>query len=113
MEKEFNKFWKSKNNSKYYDDERKLINLLLKYKKEHLLFAKISYVPFTNNPAEQGLRPFKSKMKVIGGFREREYSDGYCCALSIIQTAIKQCLNPIEIIGKIISGDSKVFAFQN
>ena len=111
--KEFNKFLKSKNNSKYYDDERKLINLLLEYKKEHLLFAKISYVPFTNNPAEQGLRPFKSKMKVIGGFREREYSDGYCCALSIIQTALKQCLNPIEILGKIISGDSKVFAFQN
>ncbi len=70
------------------------------------------YVPFTNNPAEQGLRPFKSKMKVIGGFREEEYSKGYCCALSIIQTAIKQKLNPCEILGKIISGENKVFAFQ-
>ncbi len=108
---EFNKAMKGKN-IKYYDDERKLINLLIKYPKEHLLFAKIGFVPFTNNPAELGLRPFKSKMKVIGGFREQEYSDGYCCALSIIQTAIKQKLNPCEILGKIISGENKVFAFQ-
>ena len=59
-----------------------------------------------------GLRPVKTKMKVIGGFREQEYSDGYCCALSIIQTAQKQGLNPCEVIGKIISGENKVFAFQ-
>ncbi len=109
--KEFNNFLKGKRR-KYYDDERRLINLLIGYIKEHLLFAKISYVPFTNNPAEQGLRAFKSKMKVNGGFREREYSDGYCCALSIIQTAIKQKLNPCETLGKIISGENKVFAFQ-
>lgn len=108
--KEFNNFLKGRKR-KYYDDERRLINLLVDYAKEHLLFSKISYVPFTNNLAEQGLRPFKSKMKVISGFRTREYSDGYCCALSIIQTAIKQNLNPCEILGKIISGDKKVFAF--
>ena len=51
-------------------------------------------------------------MKVIGGFREQKYSDGYCCSLSIIQTAQKQGLNPCEVIGKIISGNLKVFPFQ-
>lgn len=108
---EFNEFMKGKT-TKYYEDERKLINLLIEHVEGHLLFAKKEYVMFTNNRAENGLRPVKSKMKVIGGFREQTYSDGYCCALSIIQTAQKQKLNPCEVLGKIISGQRKVFAFQ-
>lgn len=110
--KEFNKFMKGKK-TQYYDEERKLINLLLEHVEGHLLFAKKEYVMFTNNPAEIGLRPLKSKMKVIGAFRNQVYSDGYCCALSIIQTAQKQKLNPCEVLGKIIAGQRKVFAFQN
>ncbi len=109
---EFNKFMEGRN-SKYYDEERKLINLLIEHVEGHLLFAKKDYVMFTNNPAEIGLRPVKSKMKVIGEFRNQTYSDGYCCALSIIQTAQKQKLNPCEVLGKIISGQRKVFEFQN
>lgn len=108
---DFQNFMKGKD-TKYYNDERKLINLLLEYVDEHLLFAKIDYVMFTNNLAERGLRPVKSKMKVIGGFRNQTYSDGYCCSLSIIQTAQKQGLNPCEVFGKIIDGERKVFEFQ-
>lgn len=108
---EFEQFMKGKD-SKYYDSERKLINLLIKYVDEHLLFAKLEYVMFTNNQAERGLRPVKSKMKVIGSFRNQNYSDGYCCSLSIIQTAQKQGLNPCEVFGKIIDGERKVFKFQ-
>lgn len=109
---DFNKFMKGKK-TEYYDDERKLINLLLEHVEGHLLFAKKDYVMFTNNPAENGLRPVKSKMKVIGGFRNQIYSDGYSCALSIIQTAQKQRLNPCEVLGKIISGQRKIFDFQH
>jgi hypothetical protein len=110
--KEFNKFMEGKN-TKYYDDERKLINLLLEYVDGHLLFAKEDFVMFTNNLAEQGLRPLKTKTKVIGGFRNKFYADGYTSSLSIIQTARKLGLNPCDILKKIMSGQRNVFAFQN
>lgn len=109
--KEFNNFIKNKD-KKYYNEERKLINLLLNYIEGHLSFAKKDYIMFTNNLAERGLRALKSKLKVIGAFRKQYYSDGYCSSLSIIQTAQKQGLNPCEVFGKIIEGEMKVFEFQ-
>lgn len=110
--KEFDVFMKDRD-SKYYDEERKLINLLLNNVEGHLMFAKESLVPFTNNDAERGLRPIKTKMKVIGSFRIQENANGFCNALSIIQTAQKQKLNHCNVLGQIASGQSKVFAFQN
>lgn len=110
-ESEFNKFMKGKD-KKYYKEERNLISLLLRYIEGHLMFAKESEVPFTNNDAERGLRPIKTKMKVIGGFREFENANGYCNSISIIETCQKQNLNPCKILGKIAGGQSKVFAFQ-
>ena len=56
---------------------------------------------------KDGLRPLKGKIKVIGGFREEKYSNGYCNALSIIQTAKKQKLNPCKVLGEIVSGNRK------
>lgn len=109
---QFNKFMIGRD-TKYYDEERKLINLLLNYVDGHLLFAKNSLIPFTNNLAERGLRPLKSKIKVIGGFREKYYADGYCKTLSIIQTSQKQKQNPCKIFGEIFSGKQKIFAFQS
>lgn len=109
--KEFEEFMKGRN-AKYYADERRLIKLLIKNVEGHLLFAKKDYVMFTNNLAERGLRPLKTKVKVIGGFREQKYSDGYCCTMSIIQTAQKQNLNPCKILNKIINGERKIFDFQ-
>lgn len=110
--KEFNSFMVGRNTN-YHDEERKLINLLIKYVDGHLLFAKNKLIPFTNNPAELGLRGVKSKIKVIGGFRKKSYADGYCKTLSIIQTSKKQNCNPCEIFSKIFSGEKNVFAFQN
>ena len=109
---EFNNFMKGKK-TEYYDSERRLINRLLEYVDGHLLFAKESKVPFSNNPAERGLRSVKNKVKVIGGFRSMDYADGYCNSLSIIQTAQKQNLNPCKVLGKIVSGQRKVFSFQS
>ena len=110
-EREFNKFMKGKD-KKYYKEEQNLISLLLRYVDGHLMFAKESEVPFTNNDAERGLRPIKTKMKVIGGFRELENADGYCNSISIIETCQKQNLNPCKTLGQIAGGNSKVFAFQ-
>lgn len=58
--KEFNKFVKGKN-PKYYDEERKLINLLLEHIEGHLLFAKENYVMFTNNNAELRIKTSKNE----------------------------------------------------
>lgn len=111
-QKEFNNFMKSKK-PEYYREERNLIKLLLEYIDGHLLFAKESEVPFTNNDAERGLRPIKTKLKVIGEFKETKNANGYCNAVSIIQTCFKQKINPCQALGKIANGNSKVFAFQN
>ena len=111
-EKEYNKFMKEKD-KQYYKEERNLIALLKQYVDGHLMFAKESEVPFTNNDAERGLRPIKTKMKVIGGFRELVNADGYCNSISIIETCLKQKLNPCKILGKIANRTSKVFAFQS
>lgn len=111
-EEEYNKFMKGKD-KQYYKEERKLIALLKQYVDGHLMFAKESEVPFTNNEAERGLRPIKTKMKVIGGFRELVNADGYCNSISIVETCLKQKLNPCKILGKIANGTSKVFVFQN
>ena len=111
-EKEFEKFMIGKDR-KYYKDERNLIKLLLEYVEGHLMFCIESEVPFTNNDAERGLRPIKTKLKVIGGFRELENANGYCNSISIIQTCLKQGLNPCKVLGKIASGNSNVFDFQN
>ena len=50
-------------NKTYYDEERKLINLLLEYIDGHLMFAKESEVPFTNNDAERRIETTKRKNK--------------------------------------------------
>lgn len=110
-QEEFNNFMKGKK-ADYYKDERNLIKLLIEYTEGHLLFAKESEVPFTNNDAERGLRTIKTKMKVIGGFKKTKNANGYCNSVSIIQTCLKQGINPCIALGKIANGKSKVFAFQ-
>ena len=59
---EFTNFMKVRNKT-YYDEERKLINLLLEYIDGHLMFAKESEVPFTNNDAERRIETTKRKNK--------------------------------------------------
>ncbi len=59
---EFSNFMKGRNKA-YYDDERKLINLLLEYVDGHLMFAKESKVPFTNNDAERRITTNKNQDK--------------------------------------------------
>lgn len=59
---EFTSFMKDRNKA-YYDDERKLIKLLLEYVDGHLMFAKESEVPFTNNDAERRIETYKNQNK--------------------------------------------------
>ena len=76
--------------------------------KEHetavLLFAKESYVAFTNNRAERDLRMSKVKQKVSGCFRNREYAQAYCRISSYLQTMANSGYNPLVAIQMALSG---------
>jgi len=76
--------------------------------KEHetavLLFAKESYVAFTNNRAERDLRMSKVKQKVSGCFRNRQYAHAYCRISSYLQTMANRGYNPLVAIQMALSG---------
>jgi transposase len=69
-----------------------------------LLFAKYSYVPFTNNRAERDLRMSKVKQKVSGCFRKIIYAKAYCRISSYIQTMANKGYNPLVAIQMAFSG---------
>ena len=96
-------------NLDYFKDERRLKSRLRKFIDNHLLFAKVPEVPFDNNEAERGVRFIKGKLDVIGCFKSLAHANGYANFISIIDTARKNGLNPVEVIKSILSGNTKVF----
>ena len=70
-----------------------------------LLFAKRSYVAFTNNRAERDLRMSKVKQKVSGCFRNREYAEAYCRISSYLQSMANHGYNPLVAIQMALSGE--------
>ena len=88
--------------SKYlHREEKALLNRLVKYKKEQLLFAYNFEVPFDNNLSERDLRKIKTKKKVSGCFRSKRLFEAYCKIQSVISTCKKQSLNIFEILKNI------------
>ncbi|MEG0873627.1 MAG: hypothetical protein RSG48_06755 [Clostridia bacterium] len=55
----------------------------------------------------------KTKLKIIGCFRTLSGAEDYCNAKSIIDTCKKQALTIGEVMKEIMSGNAKVFDFQN
>lgn len=92
----------------YRADEKRLLNRLLKYKENHLLFIHDFTLPFSNNMSEQDIRVFKSKTKVSGGFRSFDGAIAFANALSIIKSSRKQRNNVFENISNIYK-----FSFTN
>lgn len=76
----------------YKNEEINLINRLIKYCKNHLLFLKKFFVPFSNNRAESDLRGIKIKQK-IGKFRSLEGASIYAVIRSCISTYKKNNIN--------------------
>ncbi|MCP4338458.1 MAG: transposase [Desulfobulbaceae bacterium] len=75
-------------------DAHNLWERLKKHETAVLLFAKESYVPFTNNRAERDLRMAKVKQKVSGCFRKERYANAYCRISSYLQTMANLGVNP-------------------
>jgi len=86
-------------------DAHNLWERLGKHEVAVLLFAKNSYVPFTNNRAERDLRMAKVKQKVSGCFRRTKYADAYCRISSYLQTMASKGVNPLVAIQLALAGN--------
>ena len=80
-------------------DAHNLWERLQQYENSVLMFAKLSYVPFTNNRAERDLRMGKVKQKVSGCFRTEKYAQAYCRISSYLQSMQNQGINPLVAVG--------------
>ena len=85
-------------------DAHNLWERLNKFEISVLLFARLPYVPFTNNRAEQDLRMAKVKQKVSGCFRSLEYAQAYCRISSYLQTMKNRGFNPLIAINMALNG---------
>lgn len=77
----------------------KSYNLMCRFDKHQaaiLAFAFEQKVPFTNNLAEQALRPAKTKVKVSGGFRTMDGAKRYARIQAFLDTARKHGRNALH-----------------
>ena len=88
-------------------DAHNLLERLQKHEPSVLLFAKNSYVPFTNNRAERDLRMGKVKQKVSGCFRSDKYAKAYCRISSYLQTMANKGINPLIAVQMVLNGEVK------
>ena len=83
-----------KETQKYYvDDELTLIQRILDYKSEYLLWLYDFDVPFTNNLSERSLRGVKSKQKASGQFLNEESAKNYATIKTYIETCERNGVN--------------------
>ena len=81
--------------NKYYGkNERTLIERLIKYKSNYLMWILRFDIPFTNNLSERALRPSKTKQKVSGQFANITNARYFASIRSYIETCKRNGLNP-------------------
>ena len=90
-------------------EEKRLLNRLVKYKKNHLLFLHNWGVPFDNNMSERDLRKAKNRQKMAGGFRKSSGHEMYCNILTIIETLKRRGLPMIPKINQLFIGSPAIF----
>ena len=88
----------------YKKEEINLINRLIKYCRNHLLFLKKFFVPFSNNRAEFDLREIKIKQK-NGKFRSIKGVNIYAIIKSCISTYNKNGINLYKTFKSIFTDD--------
>jgi transposase len=86
-----------------YDELRRMVNRLDKYKDSYLLFIRNYQAPFTNNQAERDLRHCKTKQKVSGCFRSWQGVLDYCKIRSLLATAKKRGENLLHSLFSLCS----------
>lgn len=61
-------------------------------------------VPWSNNQAEQDIRPMKTLIKIIGGFRTEDGAQEFCTIRSYLSTTTKNGVCPFEALSKAFAG---------
>ena len=90
-------------------DEKRLLNRLVKYKTNHLLFLHDFEIPFDDNMSERDLRKAKNRQKMSGGFRKSSGHEMYCNILTIIETIKRRKLSMINNIKELYLGRPAIF----
>ena len=99
-----------KTSGKYAKKEEKtLLNRLVKYKENHLLFLNDFQVDFDNNMSERDLRKCKNRQKIAGGFRKQSGNEMYCNIMSVIETCKRRKMQIFENICKVFNGTPAIF----
>ena len=88
----------------YKKEEINLINRLVKYCRNHLLFLKKFFVPFSNNRAEADLRGVKIKQKT-GKFRSLDGANIYAVIKSCVSTYTKNGINLYKALKSIFTNN--------
>lgn len=89
---------KKEYNSYFGQNEKTLINRLIKYKQNYLMWIIRFDVPFSNNLSERSLRSSKTKMKVSGQFKNIENARYYSNIKSYIETCKRNNINVHEAL---------------
>jgi transposase len=79
--------------------QTKTVNLLLRFRDQEdavLRFMTHTEACFDNNQAERDLRMNKVRQKVSGGFRSKRAGQEFMTIRSLVSTALKQGVDPIE-----------------
>lgn len=86
-------------------EEKTLLNRLVKYKENHLLFLSDFRVHYSNNMSEKDLRICKNREKMAGGFRKASGREMYCRIISFIETVKRRGLNIYRSIMALMAGE--------
>lgn len=78
-----------------------LQNRLVKYRQYIFTFLYYIEVPPDNNGSERAIRNIKVKQKISGQFKSIAGAESFAILRSIIDTAIKNSLNPLDTLTKI------------
>lgn len=95
---------KSDFNKYYGTDEKRLINRMIKYKANYLMWVVRFDVPFDNNLSERSLRMAKTKMKVSGQFANIKNAEYYAAIRSYIETCKRNDVNEHIALVKLFEG---------
>jgi transposase len=88
---------------------RNLLERLIEFEADTLLFMKVAVVSFTNNQGENDLRMTKVQQKISGCFRSMEGAEIFCRIRAYLVTCRKNGVSPTEALRLLFRGELPEF----